>query len=44
MSLDRQRLALYVRSREDAEIVVVDLMTGKVVSRVKIDKGPPPAQ
>jgi hypothetical protein len=44
MSLDGQRLALYVRSREDAEIVVVDLTTGKVVSRVKIDKGPPPAQ
>jgi hypothetical protein len=44
MSLDGQRLALYVRSREEAEIVVVDLTTGKVVSRVKIDKGPPPAQ
>lgn len=44
MSLDGQRLALYVRSREDAEIVIVDLTTGKVVSRVKIDKGPPPAQ
>ncbi|BAQ18363.1 hypothetical protein [Methyloceanibacter caenitepidi] len=44
MSLDGQRLALYVRSREEAEIVVVDLTTGKVVSRVKIDKDAPPAQ
>jgi hypothetical protein len=44
MSLDGHRLALYVRSRQNSEIVVVDLTTGKVASRVKIDKGPPPAQ
>lgn len=44
MSLDGDRLALHVRAGEDAEIVVVDLRTGKVISRVKIDKGEPPAQ
>ena len=44
MSLDGHRLALYVRSRQNSEIVVVDLTTGKVVSRVKIDKDQPPAQ
>lgn len=40
MSLDGQRLALHVRSREKAEIVVVDLRTGKVVSRLNIETAP----
>ncbi|ODR97208.1 hypothetical protein AUC70_13200 [Methyloceanibacter stevinii] len=44
MSLDGHFLALHVRWRDDAEIVVVDMRTGKVVSRLNIDKGAPPAR
>lgn len=39
MSLDGHRLALHVRSGDDRQIVVVDLRTGKIISRVTIDKG-----
>jgi hypothetical protein len=40
MALDEDRLALHIRSPEDAEIVVVDIRSGTVVSRVKIETGP----
>jgi hypothetical protein len=39
MALDGDWLALHIRSPEDAEIVVVNIRSGKVVSRVKIDTG-----
>jgi hypothetical protein len=39
MALDGDRLALHIRSPEDAEIVVVDIRSGTVVSRVKIKTG-----
>ena len=40
MALDGDRLALHIRSPEDAEIVLVDVRSGKVISRVKIETGP----
>ncbi|MGD8354650.1 MAG: hypothetical protein PVJ46_03815 [Methyloceanibacter sp.] len=40
MALDGDRLALHIRSPEDAEIVVVNIRSGTVVSRVKIEQGP----
>ncbi|MDJ0514194.1 MAG: hypothetical protein QNJ62_12205 [Methyloceanibacter sp.] len=40
MSLDGHRLALHVRSRDAAEIVIVDLNSGRVVSRLKIEPAP----
>ena len=40
MALDGDRLALYIRSPEGAEIVVVDIRSGTVVSRVKIERAP----
>jgi hypothetical protein len=36
MSLDGDRLALHLNSAEGSEIVVVDLKSGKVVSRIKL--------
>lgn len=36
LALDGERLALHVSSAEGAEIVVVDLTSGTVVSRVKL--------
>ncbi|MEM7398555.1 MAG: hypothetical protein AAF354_06400 [Pseudomonadota bacterium] len=42
MSLDGHRLALHLRSRDSAGIVVIDLNSGKVVSRLKIESAPAP--
>jgi hypothetical protein len=36
LALDGERLALHLSSAEGAEIVVVDLTSGKVISRVKL--------
>ena len=44
MSLDGDRLALHVRMGDDAEIVVVEIATGKVLSRIRIDKRDRPLQ
>ena len=39
MALDGNRLALYIKSAQDAEIVVLDTQSGTVVSRVKLKTG-----
>ena len=39
MALDGNRLALHMESPEGAQIVVVDIRSGTVVSRVKIEHG-----
>jgi hypothetical protein len=36
MSLDGDRLALHLNSPEGTEIVVIDLATGKIVSRIRL--------
>ena len=36
LSLDGDRLALYLNSSVEPEIVVIDIATGKVISRVKL--------
>jgi hypothetical protein len=36
MSLDGDRIALHFHSAEGTEIVVLDLATGKIVSRVRL--------
>jgi hypothetical protein len=36
MSLDGDRLALHLNSAEGPEIVVIDLKTGKVISRIRL--------
>ena len=41
MSLDGDRLALHLQSRAGSEIAVIDVATGKVLSRIKLNTNTP---
>jgi len=44
MALDGNRLAVHLATPDGGEIVIVDLTTGTVLSRIALQTGTPPAQ
>ena len=44
MALDGNRLAVHFTTADGGEIVIVDLTTGRVLSRIKLQTGMVPAQ